>query len=123
MIENNPSLRKKREKKDQETLWAGLNQGTVQVVATDHCPFMWEQKKMGENGLKLLKAKYEWSSVAELVLGEGDRKKGAHEQCCAKNSRAKKPACSNLQSCLRSSRITRVVMSLCLSSERNTRLQ
>lgn len=38
-----------REKKDQETLWAGLNQGSVQVVATDHCPFMWEQKKLGEN--------------------------------------------------------------------------
>ncbi len=37
-----------REKKDQEALWAGINQGTVQVVATDHCPFMWEQKKMGE---------------------------------------------------------------------------
>lgn len=36
-----------REKKDQETLWAGLNQGLVQVVATDHCPFMWEQKLMG----------------------------------------------------------------------------
>ncbi|HEU5168224.1 MAG TPA: amidohydrolase family protein, partial [Chitinophagaceae bacterium] len=30
-----------REKKDQETLWAGINQGLVQVVATDHCPFMW----------------------------------------------------------------------------------
>jgi dihydropyrimidinase len=38
-----------REKKDQETLWAGINQGLVQVVATDHCPFNWEQKKMGEN--------------------------------------------------------------------------
>jgi len=37
-----------REKKDQETLWAGINQGLVNVVATDHCPFMWEQKKMGE---------------------------------------------------------------------------
>ncbi len=37
-----------RRKKDQETLWAGINQGSVQVVATDHCPFMWEQKKMGE---------------------------------------------------------------------------
>ena len=37
-----------RQKKDQETLWAGINQGLVQVVATDHCPFMWEQKKMGE---------------------------------------------------------------------------
>jgi dihydropyrimidinase len=36
-----------RQKKDQAALWAGINQGTVQVVATDHCPFMWEQKKMG----------------------------------------------------------------------------
>ena len=36
-----------RQKKDQETLWAGINQGLVQVVATDHCPFMWEQKQMG----------------------------------------------------------------------------
>jgi dihydropyrimidinase len=37
-----------REKKDQETLWAGINQGLVKVVATDHCPFKWEQKLMGE---------------------------------------------------------------------------
>ena len=38
-----------REKKDQTALWAGLNQGLVQVVATDHCPFMWEQKLMGKD--------------------------------------------------------------------------
>src|SRR5258705_7301744 len=38
-----------REKKDQETLWAGINQGLVQVVATDHCPFKWEQKLMGKD--------------------------------------------------------------------------
>lgn len=38
-----------REKKDQETLWAGINQGLVQVVATDHCPFKWEQKLIGKN--------------------------------------------------------------------------
>jgi dihydropyrimidinase len=37
-----------REKKDQEALWAGIQQGMVQVVATDHCPFKWEQKKLGE---------------------------------------------------------------------------
>lgn len=37
-----------REKKDQATLWAGINQGLVQVVGTDHCPFLWEQKKLGE---------------------------------------------------------------------------
>lgn len=38
-----------REKKDQEALWAGINQGLVQVVATDHCPFKWEQKLMGKD--------------------------------------------------------------------------
>lgn len=38
-----------REKKDQQTLWAGINQELVQVVATDHCPFKWEQKLMGKN--------------------------------------------------------------------------
>lgn len=37
-----------REKKDQASLWAGIQQGLVQVVATDHCPFMWEQKKLGQ---------------------------------------------------------------------------
>jgi dihydropyrimidinase len=36
-----------RQKKDQEALWAGIQQGSIQVVATDHCPFKWEQKKMG----------------------------------------------------------------------------
>lgn len=38
-----------REKKDQAALWAGINQGLLQVVATDHCPFTWEQKKRGMN--------------------------------------------------------------------------
>lgn len=38
-----------REKKDQAALWAGLNQGLVQVVGTDHCPFMWEQKLLGKD--------------------------------------------------------------------------
>ena len=38
-----------REKKDQEALWAGLNQGLVQVVGTDHCPFKWEQKLLGKD--------------------------------------------------------------------------
>lgn len=38
-----------REKKDQAALWAGINQGLLQVVATDHCPFMWEQKLMGKD--------------------------------------------------------------------------
>jgi dihydropyrimidinase len=38
-----------REKKDQEALWSGINQGLIQVVGTDHCPFMWDQKKMGKD--------------------------------------------------------------------------
>ncbi len=38
-----------REKKDQTALWAGINQGLVQVVGTDHCPFMWDQKLMGKD--------------------------------------------------------------------------
>jgi dihydropyrimidinase len=38
-----------RQKKDQATLWAGINQGSVKVVATDHCPFKWEQKLMGRD--------------------------------------------------------------------------
>jgi dihydropyrimidinase len=38
-----------REKKDQVALWAGLNQGLIQVVGTDHCPFKWEQKLMGKD--------------------------------------------------------------------------
>lgn len=38
-----------REKKDQATLWAGISQGLINVVGTDHCPFMWEQKLMGKD--------------------------------------------------------------------------
>ena len=38
-----------REKKDQVALWSGLNQGLIQVVGTDHCPFNWDQKLMGKD--------------------------------------------------------------------------
>jgi dihydropyrimidinase len=38
-----------REPKDQTALWAGINQGLVQVVATDHCPFVWEKKLLGKD--------------------------------------------------------------------------
>ncbi len=40
-----PPLRKE---KDRVALWSGINQGLVHTVATDHCPFCMEQKKMGE---------------------------------------------------------------------------
>lgn len=38
-----------RQEKDRETLWAGINQGLVQTVGTDHCPFMWNEKLRGEH--------------------------------------------------------------------------
>ena len=38
-----------REKKDQTALWSGINQGLIQVVGTDHCPFKWDQKLMGKD--------------------------------------------------------------------------
>ncbi len=37
-----------RKKKDQEALWAGINQNLIHTVATDHCPFCMEQKEMGK---------------------------------------------------------------------------
>lgn len=41
-----PPLRKA---KDREALWAGIRQGLVQVVGTDHCPFTWAQKMTGKD--------------------------------------------------------------------------
>jgi dihydropyrimidinase len=36
-----------RDKKHQDGLWAGLAAGSLQVVATDHCAFTTDQKRMG----------------------------------------------------------------------------
>jgi dihydropyrimidinase len=36
-----------RDKTNQDSLWAGLASGSLQVVATDHCAFTTEQKRMG----------------------------------------------------------------------------
>ena len=36
-----------RDKKNQDSLWAGLQSGSLQVVATDHCAFTSEQKRFG----------------------------------------------------------------------------
>jgi dihydropyrimidinase len=36
-----------RNKVNQDSLWAGLASGSLQVVATDHCAFTSEQKRMG----------------------------------------------------------------------------
>lgn len=64
-----------REKKDQQTLWAGINQGLVNVVATDHCPFMWEQKKMGEKDFsKIPNGHPAIENRMELLFSEGVHK-------------------------------------------------
>lgn len=64
-----------RQKKDQDTLWAGLNQGSVQVVGTDHCPFRWEQKKMGEKDFsKIPNGHPAIEHRMELLYSEGVRK-------------------------------------------------
>jgi dihydropyrimidinase len=36
-----------RDKAHQDSLWAGLQSGSLQVVATDHCAFTTEQKRLG----------------------------------------------------------------------------
>ena len=36
-----------RDRSHQDSLWAGLASGSLQVVATDHCAFTTEQKRMG----------------------------------------------------------------------------
>ncbi len=61
-----------REKKDQSTLWAGINQGLVNVVATDHCPFMWEQKLMGKDDFsKIPNGHPAIENRMELLFSEG----------------------------------------------------
>lgn len=61
-----------RQKKDQDSLWAGINQGTVQVVATDHCPFKWAQKKMGEKDFsKIPNGHPAIENRMELLFSEG----------------------------------------------------
>lgn len=64
-----------RQQTDVEALWQGLKQGQVQVVATDHCPFLYEQK---------LKAATDFSKAPGGVAGVEERgqilySKGVHE--------------------------------------------
>lgn len=64
-----------REKKDQEALWSGINQGLVQVVGTDHCPFTWEQKQAGkDNFAKIPNGHPAIEHRVEFMYSEGVRK-------------------------------------------------
>ena len=38
-----------RDRRHQDSLWAGLQSGSLSVVATDHCAFTTEQKRFGRN--------------------------------------------------------------------------
>lgn len=64
-----------REKKDQETLWAGLKQGLIQAVGTDHCPFMWKDKLKGEDDFtKIPNGAPGLEHRIELLYSEGVKK-------------------------------------------------
>ncbi|MDU3131542.1 MAG: dihydropyrimidinase, partial [Bradyrhizobium sp.] len=43
-----------RPRKHQDSLWAGLQSGSLQVVATDHCSFTREQKRLGLNDFRMI---------------------------------------------------------------------
>ena len=64
-----PPLRKP---KDQKALWAGIEQGLVHTVATDHCPFCMDQKKMGEKDFsKIPNGAPGIENRMELMFSEG----------------------------------------------------
>ena len=43
-----------RPRKHQASLWTGLQSGSLQVVATDHCAFTTEQKRLGRNDFRMI---------------------------------------------------------------------
>ena len=64
-----PPLRKP---KDQEALWAGIRQNLIHTVATDHCPFCMDQKKMGEKDFsKIPNGAPGIENRMELLFSEG----------------------------------------------------
>ena len=64
-----------REKKDRATLWAGISQGLVNVVGTDHCPFMWAQKLLGKDDFsKIPNGHPAVEHRMELLFSEGVQK-------------------------------------------------
>jgi dihydropyrimidinase len=66
-----------RKKKDQEALWKGITQNVVEVVATDHCPFCMDQKKMGISDFsKIPNGAPGVENRMELMFSEGVLKRG-----------------------------------------------
>jgi len=66
-----------RKKKDQEVLWKAIEQGLVEVVATDHCPFCMDQKRAGEKDFsKIPNGGPVIEDRMELLYSEGVLKRG-----------------------------------------------
>jgi len=64
-----PPLRKA---KDRAALWAGIKQGLIHHVATDHCPFCMEQKAMGKDAFsKIPNGAPGIENRMELLYSEG----------------------------------------------------
>lgn len=61
-----------KSKKDLENIWEGVCDGTVQTVATDHCPFWFDGTKEGRTPGKEL-GKESWHKVPNGVPGIEDR--------------------------------------------------
>ena len=61
-----------KSKKDQLAVWEALRDGTVQTVATDHCPFWFDGTKEGRTPGKEL-GKESWDKVPNGVPGIEDR--------------------------------------------------
>ncbi len=65
-----------RQKTDQESLWAGLGQGLVNLVGTDHCPFFLKEKQAGENDFtRIPNGAPGIEHRLELLYSEGVRKR------------------------------------------------
>lgn len=60
-----------RGKDDQQALWEGLQQGTFQVVATDHCAYSLEQKSKGQTCFDTLPGIPGSETLLPLLYSEG----------------------------------------------------
>ncbi len=69
---------------DREALWGGLADGSIDVVATDHCPFMRAQKETwGGDFTRLPFGIPGVETMVPLLFGEGRRRGFAYEKLSA----------------------------------------
>lgn len=67
-----PPLRKRE---DVEALWRGIENGDVDVIATDHCPFLLEEKLQGREDFRMAPGGVAGvEERIELILTEGTRR-------------------------------------------------